>query len=144
MHRRPLGSGRRMAAIAAILLVVGCVLPWYRLGGDGQLSQTVFNGFSSGDVTGTGILAFLAGLATLALIALPYAAGDRPLGVDRWIVFALLAGAAIVGVVLWIPNVLVAPEGILPDRAYGFWITLVGAIMLARSAYDIALEPPRR
>ncbi len=144
MNRRPLGSGRRLAFIAALLLVVGCVLPWYRVGGDGGLPARIFNGFSGGDVTGTGILAFLAGLATLALIALPYAAGDRPTGVDRWIVFALLAGAAIVGVLLWIPNVLAAPEGILPDRAYGFWISAVGAIMLGRAAYDIALEPPRR
>jgi hypothetical protein len=139
MHRRPLGSGRRLAFLAALLLVVGCVLPWYRVGGDGGLSPLVYRAFD-----GTGILAFLAGLATLALIALPYAAGDRPTGVDRWIVFAVLAGAAIVGVLLWIPNVIEAPEGILPDRAYGFWITVVGAILLARSAYDIALEPPRR
>jgi hypothetical protein len=139
MHRRPLGSGRRLAFLAALLLVVGCVLPWYRVGGDGGLSPLVYRAFD-----GTGILAFLAGLATLALIALPYAMGDRPTGVDRWIVFAVLAGAAIVGVALWIPNVIEAPEGILPDRAYGFWMTVVGAILLARSAYDIALEPPRR
>jgi hypothetical protein len=139
MHRRPLGSGRRLAVIAALLLIVGSVLPWYRVGGDGGLAPLVYRAFD-----GTGILAFLAGLATIALIALPYAAGDRPTGVDRWIVFALLGGAALVGVVLWIPNVLVAPEGILPDRAYGFWIAAVGAILLARSAYDIALEPPRR
>ena len=139
MPRRPLGAGRRLAAIAALLLIVGSVLPWYRVGGDGGLAPLVYRAFD-----GTGILAFLAGLATLALLALPYAAGDRPIGVDRWIVYAVFGGAALVGVALWIPNVLEAPEGILPDRAYGFWMTLVGAIALARSAYDMALEPPRR
>ena len=51
---------------------------------------------------------------------------------------------AVVGVVLWVPNVLDAPEGLLPTRAYGFWISALGAIMLARAAYDISLEPPRR
>ena len=34
---------------------------------------------------------FLCGIVTLALIALPYAAGDRPLGLDRWLSFAMLA-----------------------------------------------------
>lgn len=125
--------------MAAILLVAGSVLPWYRLGGDGGLPAIVYRAFD-----GTGILAFLAGLATLALIALPYAMGDRPTGIDRAIAFGLLAVAAIVGIVLWIPNVVAGPEGLLPDRAYGFWMTVLGAILLARAAYDIALEGPRR
>ena len=37
---------------------------------------------------GSGILVFLVGIATLALVALPYAVGDRPLGLDRWLTFA--------------------------------------------------------
>ena len=84
----------------------------------------------------------MAALATIALIALPYAAGDRPVGVDRGIVFGLLAAMAIAGVVLWVPSVLEAPEGLLPDRAYGFWIAALGAIIMGRAAYDIVLEPP--
>jgi hypothetical protein len=139
MQRRPLGPGRRLAFVAALLLIVGSMLPWYRLGGDGGLPAIVYRAFD-----GTGILAFLAGLATLALIALPYAMGDRPTGIDRGIAFGLLAVAAIVGIVLWIPNVVAGPEGLLPDRAYGFWITVLGAILLARAAYDIVLEGPRR
>ena len=42
------------------------------------------------------------------------------------------------------PGVLDAPEGLLPDRAYGLWISALGAIMMARAAFDIWLEPPRR
>ncbi len=38
--------------------------------------------------TGAGILVFLVGIVALALVALPYAAGDRPLGLDRWLSFA--------------------------------------------------------
>jgi len=139
MHRRPLGNGRRLAFLGAIVLIVGSVLPWYALGGDGGLPREVFRAFD-----GAGILAFFAGLATLALIALPYAAGERPVAVDRGLAFGALAVLALVGVALWIPNVLEAPEGLLPDRAYGYWITVVGAIILARAAYDIALEPPHR
>ena len=33
MHRRPLGRGRRLAAIAALIILVGCVLPWWQFGG---------------------------------------------------------------------------------------------------------------
>ncbi len=139
MHRHPLGSGRRLAFIAAVVLVVGCVLPWYRAGGDGGLTPLVYRAFD-----GSGILTFLAGLATLALVALPYAARDRPTGVDRGLVFALLAVAAVIGVLLWIPNTLAAPAGLLPDRAFGFWISVVGTVMLVRAAYEIMLEPPRR
>jgi hypothetical protein len=76
MHRRPLGNGRRLAMIGAIVLIVGCLLPWYTVGGDGGLPQLTMRAFD-----GTGIASFLAALATLALIALPYAAGDRPVGV---------------------------------------------------------------
>lgn len=141
MHRRPLGNGRRLAVVGAILLVVGCLLPWYVLGGDGGLPRQVYRAFD-----GTGIIAFLAGLGTLALVALPYAAGERPVAIDRAISFALLAVAAVVGVLLWIPQatVLDAPEGLLPTQAYGYWIAALGAIVLARAAYDIWLEPPRR
>ena len=78
MHRRPLGRGRTLAAVAGILLVVGCVLPWWKVGGgETGITPVPGNGFE-----GSGIIVFLVGIATLALVALPYAAGDRPLG-DR-------------------------------------------------------------
>jgi hypothetical protein len=139
MHRRPLGNGRRLAFLAAIVLLVGCLLPWYTVGGDGGLPPSVYRAFD-----GSGIAAFMAALATIALIALPYAAGERPVAVDRGLAFGLLAAMGLAGVVLWIPGLLVAPEGLLPDRAYGYWISVVGAILLGRAAYDIMLEPPRR
>jgi hypothetical protein len=141
MHRRSLSSGRRLAALGAIVTLIGCLLPWYVLGGDGGLPELVYRAFD-----GTGMLTFLAALATLALVTLPYAAGERPLGIDHPMVFALLAVLALVGIVLWIPNIhaLDAPDGLFPDRAYGYWISVVGSIILARAAYDIALEPRAR
>ncbi len=93
MHRRPLGNGRRLALIGAIVLIIGCVLPWYVLGGNGGLPRQAYTAFD-----GTGIVSFFAALATLALIALPYAAGDRPVAIDNGFSFGLLAIAAIVGV----------------------------------------------
>jgi hypothetical protein len=140
MHPRPLGNGRRLSLLGAIVLIVGCLLPWYTVGGDGALPAEVSHAFSYAQ----GALALLAGLATLALLALPYAAGERPVGADRGVTFGILAVAALVGVVLWVPAVMDAPEGLLPTKAYGFWIAAIGAIMLARAAFDISREPPRR
>jgi hypothetical protein len=88
MHRRPLGNGRRLALLGAVILLVGCVLPWYSVGGDGGLPQIVLRAFD-----GTGIVSFFAALATLALVALPYAAGERPVSIDRGISYAILAAA---------------------------------------------------
>jgi len=139
MHRRSLGSGRRLALVAGVLLVVGSVLPWYQVGGEGSLPVIVYRAFD-----GTGILCFLAGLATLALLALPYAMGDRPTPIDRGVSFAILAAVAIVGVILWVPNVTADVSGLLPMRSYGFWITVVGAVLLARAAFEIYLSPERR
>jgi hypothetical protein len=140
MHRRPLGNGRRLAVVGSLVTIVGCVLPWYVLGGDGQLPPATFNAFTEG----TGIIAFVAAVATLALVVLPYAAPERPLAVDRGLVYGILAVAALLGVALFIPNILDAPEGLLPDRAYGWWIAAIGAIIMARAAFEISQEPPRR
>ncbi len=47
---------------------------------------------------------------------------------------------------LWIPTggVLADPSGLLPNRAYGYWIAVAGAAMLGRAAFDIYLERDRR
>ncbi len=134
-----MGSSRRLALVASILLVAGSVLPWYQVGGDGGLPAIVYRAFD-----GSGILCFLAGLATLALLALPYAMGDHPSPLDRGISFGILAGAAVLGLALWIPNVLADVSGLLPTRSYGFWVTVVGAILLARAAFEIHLSTDPR
>jgi hypothetical protein len=41
-------------------------------------------------------------------------------------------------------GVLGSPEGLLPDRAYGWWISAIGAIVMSRAAFDIGREQPRR
>jgi hypothetical protein len=146
MHRRPLGRGRTLAALAGVLIVVGCVLPWWMIGG-GQSGITPLsgNGFE-----GAGIIVFLVGIAALALVALPYAAGDRPLGIDRWLSYLLLT---IVG---WI-GLAVRFVGLLVDGAFqftepaqvftngpGLWLVVIGLIVLSRATYDMAREPASR
>lgn len=136
MHHRSMGHGRRLAAIGALVLIAGCLLPWFTVGGDGGLPPQTYR---SVDYL-PGVLAFLAGLGTLAMVVLPYAMGPRPSGLDRPLVFGILAITALVGVTVWLPVALPAPQGLLPDRAYGFWIALVGAIVMCRAAYDIGRE----
>jgi len=141
MHRRELGRGRRIAALGAIVILVGCVplLAWYTLGGDqGELTPIVLDAFD-----GSGLLPFLAALATLALLTLPYAS-ERPVAIDRAPVYGLLTLLAFAGLALWLPQVFGNLAGLMPDRAPGWWISLVGTIILARGAFEIAQEPPRR
>jgi hypothetical protein len=126
--------------VAAIVMLVGCVLPWYAIGGGSDLPMRQLNAFS-----GSGILVFIAALATIAVVALPYAAGDRPVSADRWPTYAILTVAAWVGAVYWIVTLVgdTAP-GLLPDRAPGLWIAVAGTIALSRAVYDIANEPGLR
>jgi multidrug transporter EmrE-like cation transporter len=137
-----------LAILGALVVLAGCFLPWYRVGGEpGGLSAIVDNGFE-----GIGIVSFIAALATLALVALPYAAGDRPIGADRGLAYALLTALALVGVLAWPIQFFNEPvpffgellAGLLPDRAPGWWISLAGVAILGRAAFQIVQEPARR
>ena len=141
MHSRSMGGGRRLALLGALVALVGCALPWYAVGGDaGELPARTFMAWQYPQ----GIAALMAALATLALLALPYAMGPRHVAVDRGLAFAVPAIVAIVAVVAWVWAVLPAPEGLLPTGAYGLWIAAVGAVMMGRAAFEISGEPPRR
>lgn len=140
MYRFPLGRARWMAAISAVVMLVGCVLPWYTVGGTiGNLPPITGNAFES-----TGILVFLAALATLALVALPYAAGDRPVSFDRWPPYLLILAVAVLGYGVRLFDF--ARQGILglPDRSPGLWLVGLALLVLARATWEIAQSPERR
>ena len=139
MHRRPIGRGRTIAALAAIVILVGCILPWYTAGGTDGIPAATGNAFE-----GSGIVVFLAAILTLALVTLPYAAGDRPTGIDRWPAFAIVLAAAFVAFGLRIVELV--GQGILglADRAPGLWLTAVGLVALARGVFEVWQEPERR
>ena len=139
MHRRPLGRGRRLAAIAALVILVGCFLPWWQLGGGGTLPPESGNAFDA-----SGILVVFIALATIALFTLPYAT-ERPVGIDRALSYAGLTIVGWVGVGLRIFDLLTA-GGLsagaigLPDRSPGLWIVVGGLLLLSRATYEIAGE----
>jgi len=145
MHRRPLGRGRTLAALGAVLLVVGCVLPWWQLGGASGIPAIGGNGFE-----GAGIIVFLVGIATLALVALPYAVGDRPVGIDRWLSYLLLTALGWIGLGIRLVGLLIdgAFHFTEPAQVFtngpGLWLVIIGLILLSRATYDMAREPAYR
>ncbi len=61
MHSRSMGSGRRLALAGAIVIIVGCVLPWYSVGGaSGELTARTLLAWQYPQ----GIAALLSALAT--------------------------------------------------------------------------------
>jgi hypothetical protein len=144
MHRRPIGRARLLAALAAVVIVAGCLLPWWAVGGTEGLPRLGGNAFD-----GFGILVFVVALATVALVTLPYAM-ERPLGADRWPAYAILAGAGWLAFAIRFVDLLAlrvftfeAPAEVF-TRGPGLWVTGIGLVMLARSAYDVFREPPGR
>jgi hypothetical protein len=136
------------AAVGAIVTLVGCVLPWWTVGGGaGEMTRVSGNAFDS-----VGIVVFIGALATLALITLPYAR-ERPVPADRWSSYALIA------VVTWLaflyrildrviagyysPSFFHDPLEIV-TRIAGLWVTAIGLVILARAAYDMYRAPGGR
>jgi hypothetical protein len=145
MRRRPLGRGRTMAAISGPIIVLGCVLPWWQVGGTPGIPMQVGNGFA-----GSGIVVFLVGIAALALVALPYAAGDRQVALDRPLSFALLALAGWIGFgwrildLALIGAFQISQPAQLVTNGPGLWVTALGLGVLARGAYVMTSEPAYR
>jgi hypothetical protein len=135
MHRRPLGRGRQLAAIAAAIVIIGCLLPWWGFGGGDGLPARSGNAFD-----GSGIIVFYVALATVALLALPYAAGDVPVALDRSLTFVIVVVIGWLALAIRVFNLWSLGALGLPDRAPGLWIAALGLIVLSRAVYDIARE----
>jgi hypothetical protein len=128
-----------LAVAGALVVLAGCLLPWYAFQVDAGLPAEELRAFD-----GSGILAFIAALGTLALVTLPYAAGDRPASADRGLAYLLLVGVAALGVAIWPLLVIEDLSGLLPTRAPGWWVALVGLAVLGRATFEIFQEPARR
>lgn len=144
MHRRPAGRARRLAAIGALVTLVGCFLPWWSRGGGiglPELSGTAFEGM--------GIVVFAAAIATLALVTLPYAS-ERPVSADRWTSYALITAIAWVGFAYRIVELGSLRAFSFPQPADivlsmpGLWLVGIGLLILTRAAYEMRQEPRLR
>jgi glycerol-3-phosphate acyltransferase PlsY len=138
MHRRPLGRGRWLAAIAAAVILAGCFLPWWQFGGGEGLPPRTGNAFEA-----SGILVVFVALATISLFTLPYAT-DRPVAIDRALSYAALTMVGWIGLVLRVVDLAGVGAVGLPDRAPGLWLSVLGLITLSRAVYEIARVPAYR
>jgi hypothetical protein len=136
MHRRPLGAGRRLAGLAALAIIVGCFLPWWQTTAESGLPPLSGNAFD-----GSGVIVFFVALAVIALLALPYAAGDVPVGLDRPLSFVILTILGWIALAIRLVDLASRKvDAILPQRAIGLWIAILGLILLSRAVYDIRRE----
>ena len=136
MHRRPLGAGRRLAGLASIVILAACFLPWWLSSCDLGLPARSGNAFD-----GSGVIVFFVALAIFALLALPYAAGDVPVGLDRSLSFLILAVVGWLALAVRLVDLgLTSLDAILPQRAFGLWLAVLGLILLSRAVYDITRE----
>ena len=144
MHRRPVRRSRLLAAIGALVVVLGCFLPWWtRYAPEGlpALSGTAFEGM--------GIVVFAIAIATLALVTLPYAS-ERPIRADRWMSYALLAAFGWLALGYRVVDLASLRAFSFNQPADfviaipGLWLVLIGLAMLTRAAYEMRQEPQLR
>jgi hypothetical protein len=129
-----------MAAMFALVLLLGCVLPWWTIVVADGLPPTTGNAFES-----TGILVFLAAMAVLALVTLRLAS-ERPLEIDRLPAFLVVLGLGLLGFVLRLLGLFASGplDQFRPDHAPGVFIVIVGLVGLGRAVLEIYQEPDPR
>ena len=144
MHRRPIGRSRLLAALGALIALVGCFLPWWTRGGGDGLPVLSGTGFDS-----LGILVFAASIATLALVTLPYAS-ERPVPADRWSSYAIIAAVSWLGFGYRVVDLYTLrafsfdePADVV-TRMPGLWLAGIGLAILARATYEMLHEPRLR
>jgi hypothetical protein len=130
-----LGRGRALIAVGAVIAIIGMPLPWLTVGGIVLPAQTA-NGFE-----GTGVIMFLAAVAMLAVIVLPYATRTRRAALDRWVVYAALLIVGIGGLANQVVE-LVRTEGsrLTPLEAPGLWLAIVGMAIATWGLLELFAE----
>jgi hypothetical protein len=129
-----------MAAMFALVLLAGCVLPWWTIVIAEGLPPTTGNAFDA-----TGILVFLAAMAVLALVTLRLAS-ERPLEIDRLPAYVIILALGLIGFVVRLIGLFATGplDQFRPDHAPGALIVIVGLAGLGRAVLEIYQEPEPR
>jgi hypothetical protein len=134
MNRSALSRGRWLVALGAIIVIGACLLQWWQIGGGpGELTRRSDIGISDGPV----FAMFLAAIASLLLLTLPYAS-ERPVAIDHPLAYLLLLLAVLAGFI-WRTFTLFR-DGLVPIpplRGPGFWIAIIGIAALARGVFEV-------
>ena len=136
MNRRSIGRGRLIVAVGALVVLVGSVPHWWTVGG------VVTERFTGNAFEGLGIVTFIAAVALLALMVLPYASREGDSRFDRPPTYLLLALVAIAAFGLRVVEIQGFGGLGLPDRGPGLWITGAGLIVVAWGVAEILGERP--
>jgi hypothetical protein len=141
-----LQHGRWIVAVGAVMLVVASFMQWWLLGGGpGELPAN--SGIGIYGLTGlepAGLLLFLAALATLLLISLPYAA-EGPVAIDQPLSYVILCATAFFAYCL--RTFTMYQGGLLfyngqtppvqPLRGPGYWLAAVALVIFARGVFEM-------
>ncbi|MEP7158295.1 MAG: hypothetical protein ABI797_02630 [Chloroflexota bacterium] len=136
MTRRPLGRGRTLIALGALLVLAGMLPAWW------HLAQTNRDALSGNGLEGGGIVIFLAALALLALIVLPYATRDGDSALDRPAGYVLLSLFAIAAFLFRVYEISGFASLELPMSSPGLWLTGAGVVVVVWGVADILTERP--
>ena len=148
MKPRGIGRGRVVVAIGALLMSIGCFLPWWSVGGTVTDLHTG-NAFEApGDPANAilGVLVFASALAMVAVMVIPYASRDRYSPLDRFAVYLLLfvVGTAAFATRMYqisLPNF--AGLG-LPQSIPGAWISGAGLVVVLFGLFEVFSDDRRR
>ena len=135
MSRRALGRGRTLIGLGAIVMVGGLFPAWW------VIPRTNLEPLGGNGLQGVGLVIFLAAMATLAVLTLPYASRDGYSPLDRAATYVVL-GLAAMGAFLFRVYEINSFAAIgLPTAAPGLWITGAGLLIIAFGVADLVTSP---
>ena len=139
--RRGLGMGRMLVGIGSALAVIGAFLPWTYAGGEIGLPVITSNAFDGG----AGILMFIAAVALLALLILPYATASGRSSLDRWVSFVILGGLMVGGTLLQLVQLYGSGTlKLLPlTDVLGMWLSIIGTLLVGWGVAEIVGQETR-
>jgi hypothetical protein len=119
--------------VGAIAALAGLLPPWWFVQRTGQTALSG-NGFE-----GAGLLVFLAALALLFVVTLPFASRNGDSSLDRAPVYSFLAIVAM-GSFLYRVYEILQFGGLSTTRSIGLWVTGVGLLIVAWGVGDVLTE----
>jgi hypothetical protein len=137
MNQSSATRGHWLIAIGAIAIVGAAFLQWWQVGGGpGELPQRSGMGISDGRV----LLMFVAAMATLLLVTLPFAS-ERPLAIDHPLTYIALLAAMIIGYLLRLVDLF--QHSLLPwppQHGLGVWLAAIAMALFSRGVFEVYEE----
>ena len=137
MNQSSATRGHWLIAIGAIAVIGAVFLQWWQVGGGpGELPERSGLGISDGRV----LLMFVAAVATLLLVTLPFAS-ERPIGIDHPLTYIALLAVTIIGYLLLLVDLV--QHNLLPwppQHGLGAWLAAVAMALFARGVFEVYEE----